>query len=628
MGRADAPFCPPIQRLGRSYRGMKSMAALALLLGAAWIFEGRALCRRLLFPVDAVSEAARTSGGFVALCFPRLTTDGRRLTVRASDFEAVLAALRKEGWITIGLRDVEDFYRKGRALPPKALLLAFDRDDAGTMELADAALKEARMRAVVFINKPPPDQKGAREALSPHAVRQMVKSGAWDLGWVAEHEPRWRRGDPIRPAVLDLGDSKYAWTRNPYRYPIRFIASRSGYNDAGRMPWALRLHRVRTDKRPEDVVRLVTASLPRTRAFEDDFERDGLALDWVAERGVVVAIGGRLVLVPTPKQKSASAHLSGTEAWRDCVLEWELKKYRRNGWVYARASEKEDRWVRFGAMNGYWYLQQKVGAEKKPRTLARAPMSIVTSLPARVRLVLKGPWAIVHVNGRMQFGKAVRVHSGIDRGRVELDVYDEKPAAALAVVGSFAAAPLSAGWLGVEREALAGDPDAEVRLLEVLRERAVFAAVLTPRWLEVLADGRVSAVDEDREFARSLAGYYRCALVPMLDFASPEARLPEDRAGADRMLEEIMAALRGTEAAGLNIRLSARRPGEETHYLLGRLRARLHEGRRRLYITVDGTSGGQPWLRLADGVLRASERPWSPAPRAGARRHPPGGNTA
>lgn len=604
------PFCPPIQKLGRRYRVMKALTALTLLATAFWVFEGRALYRRVVVGLDRVPESARTAEGFVAICFPRLTKDGKRLTVRASDFAATLDKLRRSGWVTIGLRDVEDFYRKDRPLPQKAVLIAFDRDDAGTMELADEALKESRMRAVVFMTKVRPNEKDLREALSPHAVRQMRKSGAWEIGWVADHEPRWKRGDPIRPAVLDLGDEGSAWTRNPFRYPVRFLVSRSGFNDGTRLPWALRIHRVRTDKTPDDVVQLVASTLPRTTPFVDDFKVPGLKLDWVAERGVVVALSDRMVVVPTPKQKAASVYLTGTEAWRDSVIEWRLEKYRRNAWLYARASEKEDRWVRLGALNGYWYLQQKVGGVKKPVTIARAPMNIATTLPATVRLVLKGPWAIVHVNGRMQFGKAVRVHSGIDRGRVELDVYDAKPAAALAVVSSFSAAPLAPRWLSVSRESVAGDLESERLLMDGLRERAVFASVLSPRWLEVLADGRVAPVDEDREFARSLAGYYRLSLVPMIDFAAPNAKLPATRPGADKMLEEIMASLGGSEATGLNIRMGpGRAGGDATAYLLSRLRARLHQGKRRLYITLDGPQSVEPWLRQVDGVLRSVEQP-------------------
>src|SRR5262249_20379220 len=144
------------------------------------------------------------------------------------------------------------------------------------------------------------------------------------------------------------------------------------------------------------------------------------------------------------------------------------------------------------------------------------------------------------------------------------------------------------------------------RLLDGVREHAVFASVLSPRWLDVLADGRVTQTDEDRELIRSLAGYYRCELVPMVDFAAPKARLPADRAAADGMIETLLASLKGSEAVGLNLKLSAARAaGAQTDYFLSHLRVRLHGEKRRLYITFDGAPRYFPWLREADGVLKS-----------------------
>lgn len=598
-------FYPRVQRLEHRHRAMKMITLLALVGGMFWVFEGRALYRRLVIGYASVPENQRTGDGFIALMFPRVTKKAERLTIAKADLEQVLTGLRNLGYVSIGVRDVEDFYRRDRPLPPRAVLIALERDTPESVALADEALEKARMRGIVFLNKTrqPGERGNQRLALPPHALEQMRKSGAWDIGWVSDQEPRRAAGEPVRPAVLDLGESKHAWTRNPFRYPVRFIMSRSGFNDGNKLMSALRIYRVRADRTPEESIHTIAASWPRKTAFTDEFKVAGLGLDWVSERGVVVSIGNRLVLVPTPKQKTASVFLSGTEGWRDCVAEFELSKYRRDAWLYARSAD--DRWVRLGARNGYWYLQEKTGRDHKPRTIARAPMTIATGLPARVRLVLKGPWALVHVNGRMQYGKAIRVHSGIDQGRIELDTYDEKPAAALAVVTRFYAAPLNERWLSLNREALASaGAQATQDLLEGVRERAVFASVLSPRWLDVLADGRVTPTDADRELVRNLAGYYRCLLVPMVDFAAPDARLPADRAAADRMLEDLLASLRGSEAAGLNLRLSsARAAGAQTEYLLSRLRVRLHEQKRRLWLTVE-PGAAHPWLREADGLLR------------------------
>jgi hypothetical protein len=613
-GLGYKPFYPHIQRLDRSFRVMKWGALFVILWTTFWSLEGRALYRRYVIGIAKVPERARTGEGFVAISFPLVTKRPERFTISLRELDDILSGLRRQGFVSIGLDDVRDFYAKDRPLPPKSVLLVFERDALENVLLADKALERHRMRGVLFLDrtlpKDPEQRKKWQPTLNDHMVAQLAKGGAWEFGWVADAEPRRRRGEPLTPIVLDYGEEQYAWTRNPYRFPLRLLVSRGGYNDANRMPWALKLYRARAGKTPAEIIQVVTSSLPRTREFVDDFQKDGLGLDWIAERGVVVAIGKRLVVVPTPRQTSASVYLSGTDWWRDMVVEWELKRYRKDAWVYARGSEKDDRWLRVGVLDGYWTVQEKVGGEKKLRTLGKAPMTIATSLPARVRLVLKGPWAIVHVNGRMQYGKALRVHSGIDQGRVEIDAYDTTPGKALGVFGFFAAAPLGSHWLSISRDGIVANSVEDQKLLDGVREHAVYASVLSPRWLDVLADGRVMPTDDNRELVRSLAGYYRCQLVPMVDFAAPAARLPGDRADADRMIDEVLASLRGSEATGLNVRLSAARAaGAQTDYFLSHLKARLHQERRRLYITVDGAPRGAPWLREADGVLRATSSP-------------------
>ncbi len=600
------PFYPSIQRIDRRYTSWKLLMLLFTVAGLFWVFEGRALYRRYIVGLDDIPEKQRNGDGFLAVTFPRVTKDGERFTISDDDYEATLKELKARGFTSIGVKDVRDFYEKARPLPPKPVLLAFDRDNPDSVALADKGLRRARMRGLLFIDKTTPKAEDGRVynfSMSPHAMNQMLKSGAWDLGWYSDDTPHWHHGDLVRPPVIDMGEPMHEWTRNPFLYPMRFVVARGGYNDANRLMSALNIFRVRTDMTPDENVKTLTASWPRKLPFVDDFKKDGLGLDWVSERGVAVAIDKRMVLVPTPRQRSASAYLSGTDGWRDLAVEFTLAKYRRVTWLYARAAE--DRWLRVGIENGYWMLQEKTGTEHKPVTLARAPMNIATTLPARVRLVLKGPWAIVHVNGRMQYGKAVRVHSGIDAGRVELDVYDPKPGTSLGVITHFAAAPLGPRWISVNRDEVAGDPSAEKRLVDGVRDEAVYANVLSPRWMDVLADGRVSPVDDDRQLLRELAGYYRCLLVPMVDFAAPQARIPADRAQADQLLDGVIAALAGSEAVGLNIRISpSRAQPERAAYFLSRLRQRLHDQKRRLWITLDGPERAAPWLKEADGVLR------------------------
>ena len=220
------PFYPPIQRIDRRYTGWK---LLILLVGAAtafWIFQGRALYRREWIGLDSVPESARTGDGFLAVTFPRVMKRPERFTLSPEQLDDILRGLKDRGFVSIGVRDVEDFYEKGRPLPPKAVLLAFDRDAPDSVTLADAALERARMRGLLFMDKSTPkegDGRYYRYSMTPHAMSQMLKSGAWDLGWYSDDPPRWRSGDPLKPPVIDMGEPRHAWTRNPFRFPMRFV---------------------------------------------------------------------------------------------------------------------------------------------------------------------------------------------------------------------------------------------------------------------------------------------------------------------------------------------------------------------------------------------------------------------
>src|SRR5207245_876534 len=80
-----------------------------------------------------------------------------------------------------------------------------------------------------------------------------------------------------------------------------------------------------------------------------------------------------------------------------------------------------------------------------------------------------------------------------------------------------------------------------------VREEAVEAAAISPRWLTVDADGGIKAAGlRDRDVLWSFAGYYHCRLVPEADLrAWSAARRP---AGA----AEALAARLAGQAEGLS----------------------------------------------------------------------------
>jgi hypothetical protein len=264
-------------------------------------------------------------------------------------------------------------------------------------------------------------------------------------------------------------------------------------------------------------------------------------------------------------------------------VEFVLKKYKREFWAYARLREGGG-FVRVGARDGWWYVEQKAGPREPVNMLARSPIS-EGSLPARVRFVLKGSSVIVYINGRMRFGRALRLHPGVDHGQLFLGVYDGQSRTSLAVLTSVRAAPLGDVWI-TTKDDRRGEFD-EGRL-QALRDEAAYALALSPRWISVGPGGEVLLDERQSVLIRSMAGFYACRLVATADLTGVKASVLERAAAADRLARALSSAARELGSAGLNIRLGgeqASRP--ETLAFLRKLRDGLRS-RGELRVTVPG----------------------------------------
>lgn len=574
-----------------SYAGQWLLILALFAAGVAWVNGGESAFRRAFRPPKTVPESARAASEFVAVLFPRIVPRRGGFAMSYRELKAVLGALDREGYVSIGVRDVEDFYLRGRPLPRKAVLLAFSHDDPRVAELADAALKSRRMRGVYFLSRT--SKRGGREErrlLTRHAVRTLATSGAWDMGWQQQEEfapvP-----EMAGARVLLDADGLSPAPKRPGAFTLRFQGSEQGYNDARTPRRALRMLVLRPDRDPAANARVVANSFPRREDFSDDFAEGRVDVDWIAGWGVVSAAPKRLVLLPAPKQTGAGLFLRGTETWRDIILEFELKKYQTEFWAYVRHGE-DGSFLRVGARAGWWYVEQKTHGSALPSVLARASMP--ETLPARVRVVLKDDSAIVHVNGRMQFGHAIRLSPKVASGRVLLGVYNPRPKSALAVLGWVRARPVPDRWLALP-------PALDERRLDQLREEAVGSRVFAPRWVAVAGDGGVRVAAPQEQLVRSLAGYYSCRLVPMAELPP----LGADQARGDRLAADLAAAALRLDAPGLNLRLRPEDVGSpNAARLLSRLGGRLRSERRRLWITVDDASRlDRAAAAAVDGVL-------------------------
>jgi len=570
-------------------------------LAAAWSLHGRAYVRRRFFSAASVAEAARAESQFVAILIPRIRRGGEKYTMSPAELTGLLRGLKDEGHISIGLSDIEDFYVRGRRLPSKALLIAFSENDPRGYALADRVLKRLRLRGVAFISRSAEEAgEDERQHLTRHAISEMRRTGGWDFGWRAADAPATASVAGVGRAVLEE-EGRPGPPAGVARYPLRFKVSELGHNDALDDPRALRILGLRPERAALNLA-IVRKTWPRATELSDDFHADGPGSDWIAGWGEISMGRRRLALLPAPRHTSAGVFLRGTDKWRDSTVEYTLKKYRKEFWAYARLRDGGG-FVRVGARDGWWYAEQKSGPTNPVNMLARAQIG-EGALPATVRFILKGGSLIVYLDGRMLFGRPLRLHPGVDRGSLFFGVYDGVSRSSRATLTSVRAAPLGEVWVA------AGDLGREMddRSLAALRDEAVYARALSPLWIRIAEDGGVLIDEAQSVLLRSMAGFYACRLVPMADGVSLRGTALAPGADADRLSRGLVSAVRDLNAGGLNLRLRGEEAGRpEAIAFLRKLRGLLRAQRRELWITVDGGGPLAPGLAdAADGVLRSS----------------------
>lgn len=542
-----------------------------------WEFSGRGLWRSVWL---APGTSTGLESSFIALLFPRITPEPGDFAMSDDDFARILQGLKSEGYTPIGLEELRGFYFKERRLPPRAVLLALDRDDPRSVRLADEVLGRLRMKAVVFRDRSgPPSHRHRWHRLSPHAEGNLERSGLWDLGLIERAEGPASGDEASEPTYLLPAPEG----------PLRFRAAKTGYNDERQEPGRLRTLPIRPTEPPERTLRLVRELLPRPEPVASVFARKRVGPEWVVDWGVATAARGRLAILPLPNQTGASIFIAGTERWRDAALEFELLGADQEFWASLR-SDGGERYVRLGVTEGRWRLQKRSGT-KDPGPVTLGLLRRSASFPARVKLVVKGRWALAYINGRLAFEQALRIDPEIDRGRIQLNVYAKERKKAAALLSFVRASPLP-----VRVVSLASGVPAEESLPE-LRELAVESRGFSfPAW-RVLEGGELAALDSPSGLLTALAGFYGCELLAAVEVSGRSERAWTGPAG-ERLAARLVRAVRQSGQDGVHLRLT--RDVAPTHRLLGflrLLRGELQEAGKTLWVTPESEAGWPPLLK-------------------------------
>ncbi len=199
------------------------LSALPFLAYATFTPEGRLVRDRVVVAVappslpklsarqrgNAEAVAPRYEGAVMALAYHGIgsTPDGEGgFVVSPERFGEHLATLRAGGMNVVTATDVDGAFRGGAPLPPNAVMITFDDGRADAMLFADPLLKQARMRATMFVITDAASRSGVY--YSPwKRLKGYARSGRWDIQshTSGSHHEQQAEGGEQLPALTSLG---------------------------------------------------------------------------------------------------------------------------------------------------------------------------------------------------------------------------------------------------------------------------------------------------------------------------------------------------------------------------------------------------------------------------------------
>jgi hypothetical protein len=119
--------------------------------------------------------------GFIALSYFGIERDGSASLIAVDRLAEHLSALKSLGYVTITQKDIVEYYKNGRKLPPKALFLMFEDGRRDTAVFAQKLLEGLNFKATAM-TYPEKFAKKDTKFLQPDDLKTLEKSTYWEMG--------------------------------------------------------------------------------------------------------------------------------------------------------------------------------------------------------------------------------------------------------------------------------------------------------------------------------------------------------------------------------------------------------------------------------------------------------------
>lgn len=128
------------------------------------------------------TDVSSLDNGFIALSyFGVQRTESSQQSISEDNLKAHLQALKDQGYVTITVEDIYEYYHNGRALPEKALYLMFEDGRRDTVIFTSPILEDLNYHATVF-TYPEKFDRGDTKFLLPDDLKVLSDTSYWDIG--------------------------------------------------------------------------------------------------------------------------------------------------------------------------------------------------------------------------------------------------------------------------------------------------------------------------------------------------------------------------------------------------------------------------------------------------------------
>lgn len=168
-----------VQRRHNRWKRLRTAGELLILvLLVIWILKAL-FTFQTYQPFDAAQADSRE--GFVALSYFGVDRNGDETLISTRRLEEHIAALERQGFVTVTQSDIESYFRDGTPLPEKALFLMFEDGRRDTAIFAQQILERYNYKASVMTYAEK-FQGSDPKFLQAKDVRELLRSGFWEAG--------------------------------------------------------------------------------------------------------------------------------------------------------------------------------------------------------------------------------------------------------------------------------------------------------------------------------------------------------------------------------------------------------------------------------------------------------------